>query len=134
MEKWFIALVIGSIVVIAIVVAVVHFGSQPPEQYSLVLQHQWSTPPMTSTTANFTITGRQWFIERRFVSYSSVSSSMDILVQNASTNALVENVTLTDEQPRAYVAVKGNFYLSIRMNNATDLGQQLVLVNIWELR
>jgi hypothetical protein len=89
---------------------------------------------MTSTTANFTITGRQWFVERSFVSYSLVSSSIDISVEQASTDALVAHATLTDEQPRAYFTVKGTFYLSISVNNATDVGQHVLLVSIWELR
>jgi hypothetical protein len=134
LKKWFLALAICAIGVTVSIAAVIHFASQTPEQYFLTLQHQWKIPPLTSTTANFTITGKQWYVDWNFASYSLISSSMDLSVQNASTNALVEHVTLTNEQRRAYFDVKGTFYLSLRLNNTTDLGQPLILVNIWELR
>lgn len=134
-QRWFIAFVIILAASTAIITAVTYYVSQPGEQYFLVIQHQWTTPPMTTTTAPFTITGRQWYVDWSYASYSLLPFSMDVSVRNASNDVIVERVTLTNQQPIAYFSAPGDFYLSIILKNTTNAEQQSVLlVSIWELR
>jgi hypothetical protein len=136
-ERWlvaFIIVLIVSAVSAAIICAVLYYGFPPSEQYYLDVQHQFTAPPMTSTTAPFTITGKEWYVDWTYASYTLVPSSLDVWVRNASTDAPVEHVTLTNEQHTAHFDVQGRFYLSITLNNATNVEQRLLLVDIWELR
>jgi hypothetical protein len=95
---------------------------------------QWETPPMTNTTAPFTTNGKQWYVDWTFVSYDLVSSSLDVSVRDASTDALIDLANLTNQQPKHYFNEQGKFYLSIKVNNATNLeGGQFVLIDVWEL-
>jgi len=89
---------------------------------------------MTNTTGPFTTNGKKWYVEWASVSYDMVSSSLEVSVRDASTNALVDQANLTNQQPTHYFNEQGKFYLSLQVNNATNLeGGQLVLVDVWEL-
>lgn len=89
---------------------------------------------MTNATAAFTTNGKQWYVEWTYVSYNLVSSSLQVSVRDASTNALVDQANLTNQQPTHYFNEKGKFYLSLQLNNATTLEEgQLILVDVWEL-
>jgi hypothetical protein len=133
-ERRLVALIIIIIVSVTIIGTVAYYALQPSEHYHSLLMFQWEPPPMTNTTAPFTTNGKQWYVEWTFVSYYLVSSSLGVSVRDASTNALVDQANLTNQQPRHYFNERGKFYLTIKVDNATNLeGGQLVLVDVWEL-
>ncbi|MGD0977564.1 MAG: hypothetical protein ABR962_00315 [Candidatus Bathyarchaeia archaeon] len=132
MERRLIVVIILLIVSVTTVGMVAYYALQPSEHYHPLLLYQWEPPPMTNTTTPFTTTGKQWYIEWTFATYHLVSSSLDVSVRKASNDALVEKVTLTSQQPKHYFNEQGTFYLTIMVNNATNLeGEQLVLVDVW---
>ena len=133
-EKRVVALIITLIVSVTIIGTVSYYALQPGEHYYSLLMFQWEYPSMSNTTAPFVINGKQWYVECTFASYDLVSSALDVSVRNASTDALVDQANLTNQQPKHYFNEQGKFYLSIEVNNPTNLeGGQLVLVDVWEL-
>lgn len=134
MKTRLVALIIVLIISVAMISTFAYYAFQPSQQYYPLMTTQWETPPITNTTAPFTITGKEWYVHWTFVSYGLVSSSLDVSVRNASTNAVVEDVTLTNAQPMHYFNTQGTFYLSIRLNNATNVFQNQILVDVYELK
>jgi hypothetical protein len=134
-ERWVVAFIIVGIVFVTILSVAYYYVYQPTEQYYLVIQHRWRTPPMTNTTAPFTISGKKWYVELGYASYSLINASLDISITDASTNALIEQATLTNEQRTHYFNVQGNFYLSMKLNNATNVDTySWILVTVWEVK
>ena len=133
-ERRLIALILLLVVSAMIIGTVTYYTLQAGTHYRPIMTYQWEPPPTTNTTAPFTTNGKQWYVEGTLASYDLVSSSLEVSVRDASTNAVVDQANLTNQQPRHYFNEQGTFYLSIEVNNATNLeGGQLVLVDVWEL-
>jgi flagellar basal body-associated protein FliL len=133
LDKRVIALLIVLLVTAAAIGTVAYYALRPGQPYRSLITYQWEPPPNTNTTAPFTTNGKQWYVEWTFVSYYLVSSTLTVSVRDATTNALVDQANLTSQQRIHYFNEQGRFYLSIELNNATNLqGTQLVIVNVSE--
>jgi hypothetical protein len=136
LKRWRSAFIIVLVACAAIVGTVAYYFYQLQSGgYHYVLQYRWNVPPTTRTTDAFTISGKQWKIQWTH-SGNRMWDSLDISIQDANTNALVQEVNSTGQMP-LYFNIQGRFFLYMRLNNPETIepsDQITIFVDVSELR